>query len=174
MTNLFDPVALTQALIHFASVTPNDAGCMDYIERLLAPLGFECHRVCFGEGTDRVENFYARLGTSAPHLCFLGHTDVVPVNDSALWGSGPFAAEIHDDHVIGRGACDMKGAIACFIAAVNRVVQDGGVKGSVSILLSSDEEGPAQNGIKKMIPWLRERGEVIDFCLGGELSLIHI
>lgn len=164
----FDPVALTQALIRFASVTPHDAGCMDYIESLLTPLGFECHRVSFGEGSDRVENFYARLGTCSPHLCFLGHTDVVPVGDSSLWTCDPFVAEIQGDHIIGRGACDMKGAIACFIAAVHRVIQSGGVKGSVSILLTSDEEGPAQNGIKRMIPWLRERGEVIDFCLGGE------
>lgn len=168
MITSFDPIVLTQALIRFASVTPKDAGCMDYIERLLTPLGFECHRVFFGEGAERVENFYARLGTSGSHLCFLGHTDVVPVGDATSWSSDPFAAEIHDDHVIGRGACDMKGAIACFIAAVNRVVQDGGVKGSVSILLTSDEEGPAQNGVKRMIPWLRARGEVIDFCLGGE------
>lgn len=168
MTNPFDPIALTQSLIRFRSVTPNDAGCMDYIESLLTPLGFECHRVCFGEGAERVENFYARLGASVPHLCFLGHTDVVPIGDAALWSSDPFAAEIRDDHVIGRGACDMKGAIACFIAAVHRVVQNGDTKGSVSILLTSDEEGPAQNGVKRMIPWLRERGEVIDFCLGGE------
>ncbi len=168
MTNPFDPIALTQSLIRFRSVTPNDAGCMDYIESLLTPLGFECHRVCFGEGAERVENFYARLGASVPHLCFLGHTDVVPIGDAALWSSDPFAAEIRDDHVIGRGACDMKGAIACFIAAVHRVVQNGDTKGSLSILLTSDEEGPAQNGVKRMIPWLRERGEVIDFCLGGE------
>jgi succinyl-diaminopimelate desuccinylase len=168
MTSPFDPVALTQTLIRFPSTTPNDAGCMDYIESLLTPLGFECHRVCFGEGAERVENFYARLGESAPHLCFLGHTDVVPIGDVALWSSDPFAAEIHDDHVIGRGACDMKGAIACFIAAVHRVVKEGDTKGSISILLTSDEEGAAQNGVKRMIPWLRERGEIIDFCLGGE------
>lgn len=168
MTNPFDPIELTQALIRFSSITPNDAGCMDYIESLLTPLGFECHRVCFGEGAERVNNFYARLGTSAPHLCFLGHTDVVPAGDVALWSGDPFTAEIHDDHVIGRGACDMKGAIACFVAAVHRVVQNGGIKGSVSILLTSDEEGLAQNGINRMIPWLSDRGEVINFCLGGE------
>lgn len=164
----FDPVALTQALIRFKSLTPNDAGCMDYIERLLAPLGFECHRVSFGEGSERVENFYARLGIRAPHLCFLGHTDVVPVGDSSLWSHDPFAAEIERDHIIGRGACDMKGAVACFIAAIYRVIRSGGIEGSVSLLLTSDEEGPAQNGVKRMIPWLRDRGEVIDFCLGGE------
>ncbi|MES2607817.1 MAG: succinyl-diaminopimelate desuccinylase [Pseudomonadota bacterium] len=171
--NPFDSVALTQALLRFPSVTPNDLGCMDYIESLLAPLGFECHRICFGEGADRVENFYARLGTTAPHVCFLGHTDVVPVGDATLWSHAPFAGKIHDEHVIGRGACDMKGAIACFIAAVHRVIQDGatngkGINGSISILLTSDEEGPSQNGIKQMVPWLRNRGEVIDFCLGGE------
>lgn len=167
-TNSIDPVALTQALLKLKSVTPNDAGCMDYIESLLAPLGFQCHRVIFGEGADRVENFYARFGTSAPHLCFLGHTDVVPIGDLAAWTTPPFDAEIHNDHVIGRGACDMKGAIACFISAVHRVIKGKGISGSVSLLLTSDEEGPAKNGIKCMIPWLRERGEVFDFCLGGE------
>jgi succinyl-diaminopimelate desuccinylase len=166
--NPFDPVALTQRLIQFNSVTPHDAGCMDYVESMLAPLGFDCHRVSFGEGADRVENFYARLGTEAPHMCFLGHTDVVPVGDATSWTHDPFAGEIHDDHVIGRGACDMKGAIACFIAALHCVIQNGDINGSISILLTSDEEGLAQNGIKRMIPWLRERGEVIDFCLGGE------
>ena len=173
MDTPFDPIALTQSLIRFQSVTPNDAGCMDYIESLLTPLGFECHRVFFGEGADRVENFYARLGASAPHLCFLGHTDVVPIGDVASWRCDPFAGEIHDGHVIGRGACDMKGAVACFIAAVHRVIQNGGAdgeafKGSLSILLTSDEEGQALNGVKQMISWLRDRGEVIDFCLGGE------
>ncbi|MDP3372474.1 MAG: succinyl-diaminopimelate desuccinylase [Candidatus Paracaedibacteraceae bacterium] len=168
MNNPFDPVALAQSLIQFNSVTPNDAGCMDYIESLLTPLGFECHRVVFGEGVDRVENFYARFGSSAPHLCFLGHTDVVPVGDSAAWTHPPFNADIYDGHIIGRGACDMKGAIACFISAVHQVTKEKGINGSVSLLLTSDEEGPAQNGIKRMISWLRERGEVFDFCLGGE------
>ncbi|MES2253052.1 MAG: succinyl-diaminopimelate desuccinylase [Pseudomonadota bacterium] len=167
-SNSFDPIKLTQALIRFPSVTPNDAGCMDYIERLLAPLGFTCHRVRFGEGADAVDNFYARFGTEAPHMCFLGHTDVVPAGDVSSWSHDPFAGEIHNDHVIGRGACDMKGSIACFLAAIHRIIQNDAINGSISILLTSDEEGPAKNGVKRMIAWLRNRGEVIDFCLGGE------
>lgn len=166
--NTFDPIALTQRLIQFQSITPHDAGCMDFIEELLTPLGFICHRIAFGDGEQRVENFYARRGTTAPHLCFLGHTDVVPVGDLSKWSVDPFAAEIKDDHIIGRGACDMKGAIACFIAAIYHGIKDKDISGSISLLLTSDEEGPAQNGVKKMITWLKEKDEAIDFCLGGE------
>ncbi len=160
----YDPVTITQNLIRCPSVTPVDAGCMDYVQALLEPLGFTCHRVSIGE----VTNFYARLGAGAPHLCFLGHTDVVPASAHDAWVCDPFSGDIIDDHVYGRGACDMKGAVACFIAAVYLAVKSGGMKGSVSLLLTSDEEGNAQDGIKKMIPWLRDQGEVIDFCLGGE------
>ncbi len=160
----YDPVVITQNLIRYPSVTPVDAGCMDYVEALLEPLGFTCHRVFIGD----VTNFYARLGAEAPHLCFLGHTDVVPVSVKDAWACDPFSGDIMGDHVYGRGACDMKGAVACFITAIYKITQSGTLKGSVSLLLTSDEEGKAQNGVKKMISWLRDRGEIIDFCLGGE------
>ena len=171
---MFDPVSLTQRLIQAKSITPFDDGCMDFIESLLKPLGFVCHRVDFGEGPERVQNFYARFdgdtisGDKSPHLCFLGHTDVVPPGDETLWTYGPFSGQIEDGYVYGRGACDMKGAIACFLAVIQTTLTESTLKGSVSILLTSDEEGAALNGIRKMIPWLQEKGEVFDFCLGGE------
>ncbi len=158
-----DPVALTQALIRRESVTPVDAGAMDVVHRTLEGLGFECWRLTFGE----IENLYARRGTSSPNLCFAGHTDVVPGGMRSLWRYDPFGAEIHDGLVIGRGAVDMKGGIAAWIAAVSRV---GEQPGSLSFLITGDEEGDAIDGTRRVVEWLRERGEVIDHCIVGEPS----
>jgi succinyl-diaminopimelate desuccinylase len=162
-----DPIALAQDLIRCASVTPLDAGALGRLEAALQQLGFTCHRLRFEEaGTPPVENLYARLGTEAPHFCFAGHTDVVPVGNG--WQQDPFAAEIKDGLLYGRGAADMKSAIAAFVAATARVVEKGVPKGSISLLITGDEEGPAINGTPKILAWLKERGESIDHCVVGE------
>lgn len=158
-----DVVALTQALITRPSVTPADAGAMETVQRTLEDLGFICHRLKFGD----IENLYARRGTTSPNLCFAGHTDVVPVGTRNLWRYDPFGAEIHDGAVIGRGAVDMKGGIAAWIAAVSRYADQAG---SLSLLITGDEEGVAKDGTVRVVQWLKERGEVIDHCIVGEPS----
>ena len=159
-----DAVALAQDLIRCASVTPADAGALRTLEAALTALGFTCHRLRFEEaGTPPIENLYARLGTEAPHFCFAGHTDVVPVGDG--WKHDPFAAEIKDGFLYGRGAADMKSAIAAFVVAAARL---GAPKGSISLLITGDEEGPAINGTPKLLAWLKARGETIDHCVVGE------
>jgi succinyl-diaminopimelate desuccinylase len=158
-----DVVALTQALIRRPSVTPADEGAMDVVEKKLAGLGFDCTRLKFGE----IENLYARRGTAGPNLCFAGHTDVVPGGVRSLWRYDPFGAELHDGAVIGRGAVDMKGAIAAWIAAIADV---GEVPGSLSFLITGDEEGVATDGTVKVVEWLKSRGEHIDHCIVGEPS----
>jgi succinyl-diaminopimelate desuccinylase len=156
-----DPVALAQALIRRPSVTPADEGAMDVLQRELEGLGFACRRMKFGE----IENLYARRGTARPNLCFAGHTDVVPVGDEAAWASGPFEAEIRDGVLHGRGAVDMKSAIAAFVAAVSGVAAP---KGSLSFLITGDEEGMAQDGTKRVVEALAAEGEIIDHCIVGE------
>lgn len=167
-----DPVPLLAALIRCPSVTPENAGALDVLTSALGPLGFACTRLPFSEsGTPDVDNLYARVGTSGPHLCFAGHTDVVPPGDAARWKHPPFAAEIADGTLYGRGAVDMKGAIAAFVAATARFLGERGpdhLDGSISFLITGDEEGPAINGTPKLLGWLAERGERIDHCLVGE------
>ncbi len=165
-----DPVALAQALIRCPSVTPADAGALDTLQRALEDLGFTCHRLPFSEdGTADVDNLYARLGTVAPNFCFAGHTDVVPVGAVDDWQADPFAGALRDGYIWGRGAADMKGSIACFVAAVDIFLKsEGAPKGSISLLITGDEEGPAINGTPKMLGWLADRGEVLDHCLVGE------
>lgn len=167
---LGDPVPLLAELIRRPSVTPTDAGALDVLQDALARLGFVCHRLPFSEpGTPDVDNLYARFGTDGPNLCFAGHTDVVPVGNPADWTHDPFGAEIADDRMYGRGAVDMKGAIAAFVAGFARVVAEGGpFRGSVSFLITGDEEGPAINGTIKVLHWLAERGERLDACIVGE------
>jgi len=164
-----DPVALSQALIRCHSVTPADGGALAVLEAALAPMGFKCHRLRFEEaGTQPVENLYARLGTMAPNFCFAGHTDVVPVGDAKAWTTDPFGGEIRDGVLYGRGACDMKSAVAAFVAAAARHLESGAPKGSISLLITGDEEGVSINGTKKMLGWLESHGERIDHCLVGE------
>lgn len=168
-----DPIALTQALIRCESVTPAEAGAITLLETILSAHGFTCHRMTFSEpGTPDVENLYARFGSISPNLCFAGHTDVVPPGDVGAWTSPPFAAEIRDGNIVGRGAVDMKGGIACFVAAALRHLkaQGGKPKGSISLLITGDEEGPSINGTMKVVEWLRQRGETIDACIVGEPS----
>jgi succinyl-diaminopimelate desuccinylase len=159
-----DPVALTQALIRRPSVTPADAGAMDVVEQALAGLGFDCRRMKFGE----IENLYARHGLQGPNLCFAGHTDVVPVGEAAAWSVDPFEARIQDGVLIGRGATDMKSAIAAFIAAAEGALAAGEVRGSLSLLITGDEEGHATHGTKAVVAALQAEGEKISHCLVGE------
>ncbi len=165
-----DPVALAGALIRCPSVTPADAGALDVVQQAVQPLGFTCHRLRFSEaGTPDIDNLYARLGDGAPNLCFAGHTDVVPPGDQDAWQHGPFSGAVADGHLHGRGAADMKGAIACFIAAASRLVaEDGPPAGSISLLITGDEEGPSINGTRKMLDWLADHGERLDHCVVGE------
>jgi succinyl-diaminopimelate desuccinylase len=166
-----DSLKLAQALIRCRSVTPQEGGALTLLESVLRPAGFACHRLTMTEpGTPDVENLYARLGTAKPHLCFAGHTDVVPVGDEAKWSRPPFAAEIVDGVLYGRGAADMKGGIACFLAAaLDYIKTKGGLeRGSLSFLITGDEEGAGINGTVKVLEWMKARGEIVDGCLVGE------
>ena len=163
---LIDPVALTRDLIRSPSVTPVDAGAMATLKGALEGLGFACRDLPF-EGTP---NLYARWGSEGPNLCFAGHTDVVPTGTVAAWSHDPFAAEVRDGVLYGRGAVDMKGGIAAWVAAVSRVLAEGGVPGSLSFLITGDEEGPALHGTKRVVEQLMAEGERIDACVVGEPS----
>ena len=165
-----DPIANLSKLIRCASVTPADAGALATLEAMLVPLGFAVDRVTAREeGTPDIDNLYARLGSSGPHLMFAGHTDVVPVGDEAAWKHPPFAAEIVDGVMYGRGAVDMKGGIACFVAALARHIEaHGAPAGSISLLITGDEEGPGINGTVKLLEWAHGKGERWDACLVGE------
>ena len=163
---VIDEIELAQALVRRPSVTPADAGAMGLVEEALKGLGFTCRRMKFGE----IENLYARRGSAGPNLCFAGHTDVVPVGDADAWRQDPFAGRVVEDRLYGRGAVDMKGAIAAFVAAASRVIAAGEPKGSLSFLITGDEEGPAEDGTVKVVETLMAEGEVIDHCLVGEPS----
>jgi succinyl-diaminopimelate desuccinylase len=165
-----DPVELTRELIRCPSVTPKDEGALGLLERVLGGLGCACTRLPFGEGADRVDNLYARLGSEGPNFCFAGHTDVVPVGETSGWTRPPFEAEIEDGMLYGRGAADMKGGIGAFVGAVSRFLAErkGDFPGSISLLITGDEEGPAVNGTAKVLDWLRSKGEALDACLVGE------
>lgn len=170
-------IELTKKLIACPSVTPHTAGVFEVIEEFLLPLGFKAMRHTFHEGgTEPVENLYLRYGTDAPNFCFAGHTDVVPVGDEAAWTTLPFHPEVKGGELIGRGAEDMKGAIAAFMIAAREFItsrQSSPVtrhdfNGSISLLITQDEEGFAINGTKKMLEWLKEKGEKLDVCVVGE------
>ena len=168
-----DPIALTQALVRCESVTPVEGGALTLLENVLQPAGFTCHRLTFTTpGTPDVENLYARIGNGGPHLCFAGHTDVVPPGRLDAWSVPPFAGEIRDGILYGRGAVDMKGGVACFVAAALDYLasQESKFHGSLSFLITGDEEGPSINGTMKLLEWLRDRDEQISACLVGEPS----
>jgi succinyl-diaminopimelate desuccinylase len=171
LSTSIDAVELARALIRCPSVTPEDAGALGVLQEALERLGFTCHRMVFSEaGTPDVENLYARIGSGGPNFCFAGHTDVVPVGDERGWTVDPFGAEVIDGVLYGRGATDMKGAIACFAEAAARFLDrhGGAPPGAISLLITGDEEGPSINGTKKVLGWLSERGETLDACLVGE------
>jgi succinyl-diaminopimelate desuccinylase len=170
---LADPTALARDLLRCPSVTPAEAGTLGVIEGVLKGAGFTAHRVTFAEpGTAPVENLYARIGTASPHFAFAGHVDVVPPGEQTKWTHPPFAGEIADGTLYGRGAVDMKGAIACALAATldHLAARGGRSKGSISFLITGDEEGVAVNGTVKLIKWAAERGETFDHCILGEPS----
>ena len=160
-------VELTQRLIRCPSVTPQEGGALDCLEAELSPLGFACERLPFGDGESRIDNLFARRGETGPHLCFAGHTDVVPVGDVTAWTHDPFAADIDDGRLFGRGAADMKSGIAAFVAAVARVPA-ADIDGSISLLITGDEEGDAINGTVKMVEWAAANGHRPDMCIVGE------
>jgi succinyl-diaminopimelate desuccinylase len=160
--DIADPVPLAQALIRCASVTPADEGAQVVLAARLSALGFTVHTLRFGQ----TENIFARRGAAAPHFCFAGHTDVVPAG--ADWQHPPFAAELADGALFGRGACDMKGAIAAFVAAVETVLAEGEPVGSISLLITGDEEGPATDGTVRVLEWMAAQSQIPDVCLVGE------
>jgi succinyl-diaminopimelate desuccinylase len=165
---MIDPVEFARALIRCPSVTPADAGALDALAAALAPLGFACQRLRFSApGTPDIDNLFARWGDGGPHFCFAGHTDVVPVGDRAGWTVDPFAAEIIDGQLYGRGAADMKGSIAAFVAAAESFIAKK-PRGSISLLITGDEEGPAINGTAKVLEWMEQRGERPDAVVVGE------
>ncbi len=167
-----NPAEVLAALIRCPSVTPAEGGALAMLEGALKPMGFSVERPVFSEaGTPDVENLYGRLGSGGPHLMFAGHTDVVPPGDEARWSHPPFAAETADGHLYGRGAVDMKGGIACFLAALARyIAAHGNPPGSVSFLITGDEEGPSVNGTDKLLAWAAARGERWDASIVGEPS----
>jgi succinyl-diaminopimelate desuccinylase len=171
-----DPVSIARDLIRCRSVTPDEGGALAYLQGVLARAGFEVHRAIFAEpGTAPVDNLYARIGMSRPNLLFAGHTDVVPPGNEGAWSHPPFAGEIANDRLYGRGAVDMKGGIACFIAAaLDYLAAHGGKpKGSISLLITGDEESVAVNGTVKLLQWAAERGETFDHCILGEPSNVE-
>lgn len=170
---LADPVEIAQALIRCPSVTPDEGGALGYLAGRLGAAGFTVHRMTMSApGTPDVENLYARFGTRGPNLCFAGHTDVVPPGDAAQWRFPPFEGAIHGGMLYGRGAVDMKGGVAAFTAAALSLAARPGedLPGSISLLLTGDEEGPAINGTEKLLRWLADRDERLDHCVLGEPS----
>ena len=169
-----NPVEILQDLIRCPSVTPRDEGALGTLENLLTTSGFTCHRLVFKqEGTPDIDNLFARIGNTGPHLCFAGHTDVVPVGDAKDWKHPPFEGEIHNGKIYGRGATDMKGSVAAFTAAaIDYVKEQGTDAGSISFLITGDEEGPAINGTIKVLEWMKKFGHVPDHCLVGEPSCV--
>lgn len=173
MTDPFaiDPVGLARDLIRCRSVTPEDGGALAVLEAALKPLGFACHRLAFAEpGTAEVQNLFAVIGEAGPHFCFAGHTDVVPPGDDAGWSVDPFAGSVKQGCLYGRGATDMKGAVAAMVAAAARHLkaQGGRPKGRISLLITGDEEGVAVNGTRKVLEWMAARGLAPDAAVVGE------
>jgi succinyl-diaminopimelate desuccinylase len=175
-----DALSIARDLIRCPSVTPADAGALDVLENILKGAGFQVHRVTFGEpGTADVDNLFARIGTSAPHITFAGHTDVVPPGEESAWSHGAFSGDVEDGYLYGRGAVDMKGGIACSVAAVLQHLADHGGKpghdgnGSISFLITSDEEDLSVNGTVKLLQWAAARGEKFDHCVLGEPSNVE-
>jgi succinyl-diaminopimelate desuccinylase len=171
LSDIIDPVELSQALVRRPSVTPEDEGALALVQEALEGLGFTCHPLTFEEeGYPAVKNLYARIGNSGPNFCFAGHTDVVPIVDLEAWTHGPFDAEIVDGRLYGRGTADMKAAVACFVSSSQRFIEAHGKDfgGSISLLITGDEEGDAVNGTVKVLDWLMQQGETLDTCLVGE------
>ena len=164
-----DPVPLAQALIRCRSVTPADDGALDVVQRALEPLGFACTRLVFGPDDYRVDNLFARRGSGGPHLCYAGHTDVVPPGDASLWADDPLGGVLRDGVLFGRGACDMKGGIAAFIAGLtDHLAARPDHPGSISLLITGDEEARSVDGTAKVLDWMQANGHIPDMALVGE------
>ncbi len=161
-------IRLTRDLIRCPSVTPEEGGALDLLQVELGHMGFECTRLPFGEGAARIDNLFARLGSASPHFAFAGHIDVVPVGNEAAWSYGPFSGDIKDGCIYGRGAADMKGGIAAFVAAAKRYLEAEKLNGSLSLIITGDEEAEAVNGTVKMVDWMTETDNIPDFCMVGE------
>src|ERR1700744_6269547 len=175
-----DALSIARDLIRCPSVTPADAGALGVLESILKAAGFEVHRVTFSEpDTADIDNLYARIGTEAPHISFAGHTDVVPAGNEAAWKHGAFSGDVKDGFLYGRGAVDMKGGVACSVAAVLDYLAANGGKpqknggGSISFLITGDEEDVAVNGTIKLLKWAADRGEKFDHCVVGEPSNVE-
>ena len=176
MSDIINPVELTSELIRCESITPKSDGAIDLIISYLEPLGFTCTKIDFGEGNEKVENLYAKFGNLEPNICFGGHVDVVPTGDIENWSINPFGGDIKDGKIWGRGAADMKSGIASFIAAVSeflKINKDLNNYGSISLIITSDEEGKAINGTKKVVDWLINKGESISGCIVGEPTNVN-
>ncbi len=169
-----DSVVMLQQLVRCPSVTPHEAGALDCVQSWLQGVGFHCERLMFTDkNTPDIDNLFARFGSSGPHLCFAGHTDVVPQGDETIWTHQPFAADIKDGFLYGRGATDMKGSVSAFAAAAMDFMRDNPqFKGSISFLITNDEEGPAINGTVKVLQWMKDKGHMPDHCLVGEPSCV--
>lgn len=169
-----DPIPLAQAMIRCRSVTPADDGALDVVQRALEPLGFACTRLVYGPDDYRVDNLFARRGTSGPHFCYAGHTDVVPPGDVAAWTGDPFSAEVRDGLLFGRGACDMKGGIAAFIAGLTDYLgANPHHAGSISLLITGDEEARSVDGTARVLEWMQAHGHIPDMALVGEPTSRH-
>ena len=172
-----DALSIARELLRCRSVTPADAGALGVLETILKAAGFEVHRVTFSEpGTADIDNLYARIGNQAPHISFAGHTDVVPAGDETAWSHGAFAGDVKDGLLYGRGAVDMKGGIACSVAAVldYLAANNGQPSGSISFLITGDEEDVAVNGTIKLLEWVAGRGDKLDHCVLGEPSNVEV
>jgi succinyl-diaminopimelate desuccinylase len=168
-----DPIAIARDLVRCRSVTPEDGGALGVLQSVLTQAGFTVHRTVFTEpGTAAIDNLYARIGTAKPNLVFAGHTDVVPPGNESAWTHPPFDGEVANEMFYGRGAVDMKGGIAAFVAAALDYLdaKSGKPKGSISLLITGDEESVAVNGTIKLLKWAAERGEAFDHCILGEPS----
>src|SRR3984957_5186937 len=176
-----DALSITRDLVRCPSITPADAGALGVLETLLKAAGFETHRITFSEpGTADIDNLYARMGNAAPHIAFAGHTDVVPPGDETAWTVGAFSGEVKEGFLYGRGTVDMKGGIACSVAAALQYLSDHGGKprqdgtGSISFLITGDEEDLSVNGTVKLLQWAAARGEKFDHCVLGEPSNVEV
>ena len=167
-------VLLAQRLVQCPSVTPREGGALDLLEAELTAMGCACTRLPFGEAGERVDNLFARWGTGGPHFAFAGHTDVVPPGDTAAWTHDPFSGEVVDGRLHGRGAADMKGGVAAFVAATARFLETPPQQGSISFLITGDEEGDAINGTTRMVKWVRDNDQVPDMCLVGEPTNVSV
>ena len=167
---LIDELKLSKELIKFPSVTPVDAGAIKFLSKKLKSLGFKCKILEFKDKNSKpIKNLYAKFGSKQPNLCYAGHTDVVPPGNINDWTVNPFKPKIKNNHLIGRGANDMKSSIACFVSAVSKFIKKNPkLNGSISFLITGDEEGYAINGTKKVVEYLKKKNEKINFCIVGE------